>query len=414
MILHCDLDCFYASVAMQENPELKGKCVAVCGDVSKRHGIILAKSYPAKKYGIKTGMAIWEAKQLCPELILVPANFAQYKYYSELVRNIYCRYTDQVEAFGLDENWVDITGSLHLFEKTPYDLAKRIQNEILQETGLTVSIGIGWNKIIAKFGSDYKKPYGITNITEENFQDIFWNAPVEDLLYVGRKTEVKLKRWGINTIGDLARDEHGLVERHGGKIGRMLIWWARGFDATPVASIYAPETPPKSVGNSITTPKDIVDFRDCQLVLQVLAEAIATRLKRQHLKGKVISVYVRNSELKSAGKQRKVNVWVDTREQILQVAYELVNEIYDFELPLRSVGISVSSLTASDVYMQEDIFRDIANYEEEYKLDQTIDNIRRKFGSDKVMRCSVLCDRELTDFNPLSHDVHPVGYLHST
>lgn len=410
-IFHCDLDCFYASVHMAENPDLKGKTVAVCGDIEKRHGIILAKSYPAKDYGIKTGMAIWEAQSLCPDLILINADFELYKFYSKEVRKIYCRYTDMVEAFGLDENWLDITASYHLFEETPLALAQRIQFEVQNELGLSVSIGIGWNKILSKFGSDYQKPTGITYITEESIRNVFWPAPVEELLYVGRKTKIKLNNWGIYTIGDLAKDQNNLVARYGGKIGNMLIWWARGYDSTPVESIYSPGEPPKSVGNSITAPKDMLNLEDAKLVLYVLCESVATRLKEQNLKGRVISVNWRDIELNGFGKQRKISSYVDTSEEIWTIATDILKNAYDFSNPLRSIGVSVSDLSNKCVYIQKDLFQNDEKIQMNRKIDIAIDEIRNRFGHDKVMKASMLIDKELTEFNPLTHDIHPVGYL---
>lgn len=411
VIFHVDLDCFYASVEMQEDPSLKGKCVAVCGDVEKRHGIILAKSYPAKKYGIKTGEAAWEAKQKCPNLVLVNAHFDLYEYYSSIVTRIYRRYSDLVEPFGLDENWIDVTGSLSYFGLSPFQLAKQIQDEILFESGLTASIGIGWNKIIAKFASDYKKPFGITEINRENFETIFWQAPAEDLMYVGRKTAIKFKSWGINTIGDIAADRNGIITAYGGKIGRMLICWAKGYDDTPVGCFFDPNEPCKSVGNSITAPKDIYTYKDAEIVLQVLSESVATRLKQINKIGSVISMGFRNSQLKGLQRQRKIHEPTNIAKEILNMGMILLKENWYEDIPLRSLGISVSGLKEDADVFQVDLFEDHIGRAEEKKIDETIDTIRNRYGHNKVKRCSLLLDEELTDFNPLTHTIHPVGYL---
>lgn len=412
IIFHIDLDCFYASVEIQKNPALKGLPVAVAGDVEKRHGIILAKSYEAKKYGIKTGEALWQAKEKCCDLILVPADFHAYQCYSNLVRNIYFQYTDKVEAFGLDENWLDVTSTLHLFGDDPYLLAKKIQIEVLEKTGLTCSIGIGWNKIVAKFGSDKKKPFGITYIHELNYRNIFWNSPVEDLLYVGRKTKEKMNKWGIYTIGDLAMDRNNLVAKYGGKIGRMLIMWAKGYDSTLVGCLYEPERACKSVGNSITTCKDIVGFEDAKIVFQVLCESVATRLKELKMEGDVICINVRNSKLHSFSKQHKLSTRTNISSVILSEVLRILQESYDFQSPLRSIGVSVSHLSfQNESYIQYDLFDDVNEREKERAVDVVMDRIREKFGYESIKKCSILLDRELTGFNPLSHTVHPIGYL---
>lgn len=407
VIFHADLDCFYASVACQENPRLKGKCVAVCGDVENRHGIILAKSYPAKKYGIKTGEAIWEAKEKCPELILVKADYRAYKYYSNLVRNIYLRYSDCVESFGMDENWIDVTESIPLYGGSD-KIAESIQREVLEETGLSVSIGIGWNKVIAKFASDYRKPFGITSILDErSFKKLFWSSPVEDLLYVGRKTKIKYNKWGIFTIGDLANDEH-FIKNHGNKVDGIIQLWAQGFCADNALADF--EDPVKSVGNSITTPKDLLNLGDCALVYQVLCESVATRLKRIGKQGCVITIYLRSSDLTGFSKQMKIDNYTNISSEILSVAMGLVKESYDFEQPLRSIGVKVSSLRDEDSIIQADLFGVEEKRRESKILDKTIDDIREKYGYNIIKRCCLLKDKELTGFNPLvDNTVHPVS-----
>ena len=195
-ILHCDCNCFYASVEMQEHPELRGKSIAVCGDPEARHGIVLTASYPAKRMGVKTGMPILEAKQHCRDLIIVPASYGKYQKYSGYVREVFNDYTDQVESFGLDEAWLDITGSVGLFG-SPVKIAKEISVRIKRELGITVSIGVSFNKITAKLGSDYKKPDAVTVINKENYKDIVWNRPCSELLFVGRSKEKKLYSYDI-------------------------------------------------------------------------------------------------------------------------------------------------------------------------------------------------------------------------
>ena len=259
-ILHCDCNCFYASVEMQEHPELRGKSIAVCGDPEARHGIVLTASYPAKRMGVKTGMPIWEAKQHCRDLIIVPASYGKYQKYSGYVREVFNDYTDQVESFGLDEAWLDITGSVGLFG-SPVKIAKEISARIKRELGITVSIGVSFNKITAKLGSDYKKPDAITIIEPENYKKIVYPLPAGDLLYVGAATQRKLDSYGIRTIGQLAETNPETLKGWFGVMGYTLSAFARGLDQTPVAKQNA-HTAIKSVGNSATTPRDLTTDED--------------------------------------------------------------------------------------------------------------------------------------------------------
>lgn len=259
-ILHCDCNCFYASVEMQEHPELRGKSIAVCGDPEARHGIVLTASYPAKRMGVKTGMPIWEAKQHCRDLIIVPASFGKYQKYSGYVREVFNDYTDQVESFGLDEAWLDITGSVGLFG-SPVKIAKEISVRIKRELGITVSIGVSFNKITAKLGSDYKKPDAITVIEPDTYKQIVYPLPVGDLLYVGNATQRKLGSYGIRTIGQLAETNPEVLKGWFGVMGYTLSAFARGLDQTPVAKQDA-HSAIKSVGNSATTPRDLTTDED--------------------------------------------------------------------------------------------------------------------------------------------------------
>jgi len=254
VILHSDLNNFYASVECLYNPDLRDKPVAVGGDVEARHGIILAKNYHAKKYGILTGEAIWQAQQKCRDLVVVPPNFKRYMRFSQMARDIYADYTDQCESFGLDECWLDVTGSYRLFGDGKA-IADKIRERIKFEMGITASVGVSFNKIFAKLGSDIKKPDATTIISKDNFKDVVWKLPVNELLYVGRATHKKLNRYGIKTIGDLANTELKYLEYWLGKWGCMLWTFANGYDTSPVSNIGA-KSLIKSVGNSTTTPRD--------------------------------------------------------------------------------------------------------------------------------------------------------------
>ena len=233
-ILHSDCNGFYASVECLHHPEIRNKPVAVSGDAENRHGIILAKNEIAKKYNIKTGEAIWQAKQKCPDLITVPPHFDLYKRFSKMARRIYSEYTDKIEPFGLDEAWLDVTDNKNMNGK---EIALEINRRIKQELGITVSIGVSFNKIFAKFGSDYKKPDAITEITRENYRDIVWNCPAIDLLYVGRATGRKLESIGIYTIGDIATADVTLLRSYLGKWGDLIYGFANGYDSSTVAQM---------------------------------------------------------------------------------------------------------------------------------------------------------------------------------
>ena len=255
VILHCDMNNFYASVECMLNPELKNKPVAVCGSVEERHGIVLAKNYAAKAFGVSTGEAIWQAKQKCRNLVVVPPHFEEYIKYSKLARNVYQRYTDQVESYGIDECWLDVTGSSSL-KGDGLLIAQEISRRMKSELGITVSVGVSLNKIFAKLGSDYKKPDAITTMYKSEYKQKAWSLPVADLLYVGKSTNRKLALFGIKTIGDLARADEDVLNSHLGKMGSILWSFANGYDDSPV-KLENTHAPIKSVGNSTTTPKDL-------------------------------------------------------------------------------------------------------------------------------------------------------------
>ena len=302
-ILHCDCNYFYASVEMQEHPELRGKSIAVCGDPEARHGIVLTASYPAKRMGVKTAIPIWEAKQHCRDLIVVPASYGKYQKYSSYVREIFRDYTDQVESFGLDEAWLDITGSLGLFGD-PVKIAKEISDRIKRELEITVSIGVSFNKITAKLGSDYKKPDAITVIEPDTYKQIVYPLPVGDLLYVGNATQRKLGSYGIRTIGQLAETNPEVLKGWFGVMGYTLSAFARGLDQTPIAKQDA-HSAIKSVGNSATTPRDLTTDEDVWLMLVLLSESVAMRMRDLGSKCNVVEVYVRDNELSGFTRRRK-------------------------------------------------------------------------------------------------------------
>jgi len=407
-ILHVDLNNFYASVECLYRPEIRDKPVIVCCDIEARHGIVLAKNYPAKALGVKTGEAIWQAKQKCPGLVAVQADFKKYMRFSKLARAIYGDYTNQIEPFGIDEAWLDVSGTEKMYGTGP-EIANQIRQRLQDELGLTGSVGVSWNKIFAKLGSDMKKPDATTVITEENFHQTVWPLPVGELLYVGRSTMRKLGNRAIYTIGDLAKRDVNDLKLLLGVWGETLWHFANGLDSAPVRQT-GEESVVKSVGNSTTTPRDLINNQDVKLIIYVLAESVAARLRKHGLKCKTISISVRGNDLISFERQGKALGSTFLSGDIAQKAMELFIENYRWNNPIRSLGVRGSDLVTADGHLQLDLF-DNSNLNAE-ALAVTVDNLHKRFGHYSIQRCSMLLDRELTGFNPKEdHVIHPVSYF---
>lgn len=409
-ILHVDLNNFYASVECLYNPLLRDKPVAVAGDPANRHGIILAKNMPAKKRGVKTGEAIWQAKNKVPDLICVLPHYDKYLRFSRAARKIYYRYTNQVEAFGIDECWLDVSGSLNLFG-SGQEIAEKIRRTVKDELGLTVSIGLSWNKIFAKFGSDYKKPDAVTCITPENYKEIVWPLPVSELLYVGRSTKEKLNRRAIYTIGDLAARDPLLLKFALGKWGLILSDFARGLDTAPVR-IIDERSAIKSIGNGVTTPRDITNADDAKLVFICLAESVAARLRENGLKCKAVEITLRDNSLYTVTRQQQLPYPTYFSEDIINAAMHLLNRNYDFytNKHLRSLSVRGINLVTADAGIQLDLFGDYKTEQKE-KLAKVIDQLRHRFGHNAVLRAASLLDSNLR-INPKDdHVIHPHSYF---
>ena len=410
-ILHSDMNCFYASVEMLHHPEFGNRPLAVGGDPEARHGIVLTANYPAKRRGVKTGMALWQARQACPEVIFVPPRMDLYFRFSRLAHEIYGEYTDLQEAFGIDESWLDVTACASAVGDAG-SIAAEIRQRIRKELGLTVSIGVSWNKIFAKFGSDYKKPDAITEITRANYRDIVWQAPVSDLLYVGRATARKLRTLGLHTIGDVAVCEPRILISHLGKMGLILWTFANGEDQTPVcAEGYEP--PIKSIGNSTTTPRDLENDEDVRMVLLLLSESVASRLRDNHFAGRNIGISIRGNDLFWFSRQQKIEIPTNISEEIARVAMALFLKHYHWEHPIRSVGVRVSELQPDEYCYQTDLFLDELRREKQLKMDRTVDALRQRFGHDSVLRGRMYCDRTLSglDAKADDHMNHPHSYF---
>ena len=295
VILHSDMNCFYASVEMLHHPEFAGMPLAVGGDPEARHGIVLTANYIAKQKGVKTGMALWQAKQVCPDITFLPPRMDLYLRFSRMAQEIYADYTDKREPYGIDESWLDVTDSATL-KGDGFHIAQEISSRMKKELGITVSVGVSFNKIFAKLGSDYKKPDAITTMYEDEFQRKAWCLPVSDLLYVGNATNKKLYSMGIRTIGDLAKSDETLLVRKLGKMGSILWAFANGYDESPV-KLENTSAPVKSVGNSTTTPRDMETDEDVRIVLYILAESVAARLRENGFRCRTVEISVRDKEL---------------------------------------------------------------------------------------------------------------------
>lgn len=410
VILHSDMNNCYASIELLYRPELRGKPVAVGGDPEARHGIVLAKDQIAKKAGVKTGMALWQARQVCPDIVFVPPRMDLYLKFSRLAHEIYGEYTDKQEAFGIDESWLDVTESCSI-KGDGMTVANQISSRIKKELGITVSIGVSWNKIFAKLGSDYKKPDAITEISRENYKEIVWPLKAEELLYVGRATKRKLNQYGIRTIGELATADRKFLHRTLGKMGVVLSVFANGDDQTPVS--YEDEHAPiKSIGNSTTTPRDLENETDVSIVVYLLAESVSARLRENHFVGDVIEISVRDNELHSFTRQRKVSMPTNITSEIGSYAMQIFKENYNWNKPIRSIGVRVADLMTDTVPVQLDLFNNQERRERQHKMDIAVDEIRRRFGYYSIQRGMMYQDRRLSSVNAKDdHTVHPHGYM---
>lgn len=410
VILHCDIDYCYAQIEEMKCPQLRNVPMAVGGREEKRHGIILAKNQLAKSYGVKTAEPLRSAFEKCPNLMIIHPVYDDYLYYTKKVKDIYREYTDKVESFGIDEAWVDVTDSASLFGSGE-KIAREIKARVKAELGLTVSIGVSFNKVFAKLGSDLNKPDGMNIITRSNYRQIVWPLAVEDLFYVGPATKKKLYGENIRTIGELAKMELANVKTKLGKMGELVYWFANGVDVSEVTlSNYKRQ--PKSIGNGVTTPKDICNYQEAEIVFYVLVESIASRLKQEGLVGDVISITLRDKELHSFSRQRKIEEKTNIAAEIMETVRYLLHHNYDFRIPLRSITVGVANLSEDYGYSQQNLWIDSEAKEKNRQLDIAVDNIRQKYGFYKIKRCTMLLDEELSDFNPQEdHIIHPVGYF---
>ena len=411
VILHVDMNNFFASVECADRPELWSQPVAVAGDVQARHGIILAKNQVAKAYGVQTGESIAEARRKCPRIVLLPPHMDRYQAISNKARVIYAHYTDRVESFGIDECWLDVTGNGRLWgENYGEAIAHEIRCRIKAELGVTVSVGVSFNKIFAKMGSDYKKPDAVTCITRENFRELLWGLPVGDLIFVGRSTAQKLWYMQIRTVGDLARAEPDLLERTLGKSGLMAWNFANGMDGSPVL-LDGQEYPIKSIGNSTTTPVDMVTRRDAEIVLAQLCQSVATRLREADLRCTTVKLSLRSTDL--SWKQRQKGTAATCLETDLwREAMALYDTFHDGK-PLRSIGISACSLIdrGEQQLCMFDGEGETCRHAALESLGSVLDSLRERFGARAVRRGLLLEGGLLIDGVPPQGSMpHPVAW----
>lgn len=397
VILHCDCNSFFASVETVLHPEYKNVPMAVCGSVEDRHGIVLAKNELAKAYSIKTAETVYSAKKKCPNLVIAAPHHGEYLRYSKMVNEIYARYTDVIEPFGIDESWLDVTKSRKLFG-TGREIADKIRQTVKEELGITISVGVSFNKVFAKLGSDYKKPDAVTVIDRENFERIVYPLPVSDLLFIGAKTANQLLSMGIRTIGDLAKTDAALLKMRFGKAGEMIRKYAAGEDDSPVNP---DREEAKSISNGFTFKRDIVKLEDCRAGIDYLVEEIGARLRKKHLKCATVQLTIKDEYLRSVQRQRPQEPPTDINRELAEAAYKILLDEWSEKRPIRMLTVTATNLVAGDsVAEQIDLFsqsEDDARKKEQDK-DNAVDKIRKKYGKSAITPASII-DTDIGNFD---------------
>lgn len=401
-ILHCDLNSFFASVELKENPSLRGKAVAVCGSKEERHGIVLAKTEQAKRFGVKTGEAIWQAEQKCSDLIIVPPHYDLYTDYSMKVRKIYYGYTNLVESFGIDECWLDVTGSKLLFGDGER-IANTIRERVYAETGLTISVGVSFNKVFAKLGSDLKKPNAVTVISKNEFKEKIWPLNADEMIGIGRATSAKLKKYGIYTIGQLANCDVRFCLEKFGVIGRYLWENANGLGSDRVGE-YNQYAPIKSVGRGSTFKEDLLCDNEVWNMICYLGEEVAQRLRKDKLCASGVQLTVKNEELESHDMQGRLNFPSQCYTEICSRAYELFVQNYNWDKNVRSLTVRAINLIPENEPYQIEVFFDEKRRDKAYAREVAMDNIRKRYGASYIESAALFYFRKESEsrhFNSL-------------
>ncbi|MEG0918532.1 MAG: DNA polymerase IV [Anaerovoracaceae bacterium] len=389
VILHCDMNGFYASCELLDYPELRDKPMAVCGNPQSRHGIILAKNDLAKSYGIVTAETLWQAKKKCPDLQCVPPHMDKYTHYSKLINEIYLRYTDLVEPFSIDESWLDVTGSQNLFGSGK-EIADQIRETVKNELGLTLSAGVSYNKIFAKMGSEYKKPDATTVITKNNFKEILWPMDAGELFFVGKKTAERLKKLGILTIGHIANENPKRLKALLGKSGEMLHQYANGYDNTPVNSFYNREKA-KSVGKGMTFKRNLIGLSDSKTAIKALSDNVGEILRKKKLKCNGVKLEIKDPSFKVISRQKQLSSPSNISTEIYNAAMEIYKSSWPEFEPIRLISVTGINLTDKDEDEQLSIFMDSSvNRAKNEKLDKAIDSLKNKYGEDVISSGSKL------------------------
>lgn len=389
VILHCDMNGFFASVELLSHPELKDIPMAVCGSPDKRHGIILAKNELAKKAGVVTAETVWQALKKCPDLQFVPPHMNKYKHYSRLINEIYKRFTDMVEPFSIDESWLDVTASQSLFGSGK-EIADTIRETVKSELGLTLSAGVSFNKIFAKMGSEYKKPDATTLITRENYKEILWPLPARDMFFVGKTTAQKLAEAGIKTIGDIAAADPHTLEKMLGKQGRQLWEYTNGLDESPVSRADSGEKI-KSVGNGVTFTRDLVTEDDIVTAVTSLSDTVAGRLRKYGIKACGVKVDIKDPFFKVISRQKQLFTPTNLAAELAKNALDIIHASWKKGSPIRMLTITGINLTDENFYEQLSLFGEGSESRQKgEQIERTMDQVRKKYGSSSIGFAAVL------------------------
>ncbi len=395
-ILHCDINNCFASIEAVLDPSLKGLPIAVCGSKEDRHGIVLAKSEEAKRYGVATAEAIWQAQKKCPQLVIVSPHYGEYARFSRAARELYAEYTDLVEPFGMDECWLDVSASRLLFGDGRA-IADELRRRMREEVGLTISVGVSFNKIFAKLGSDMKKPDATTEIGRD-FREKIWPLPAADLFGVGRSSRAQLERYCIHTIGDLARTNPDFLQRAFGKAGLTLWQYANGLDLSPVMPIgYV--SPIKSVGHGQTPPADMKDNAEVRLMLLHLAQDVGRRLRQNGLAARGVSVRVRDGMLAFRQYQTATRYPTSCACELAEAGFRLFRERYDWRCPVRAVTLTAINLCDEKFPAQLDFGGGFRRHERAETLERAADGVRSRFGKGAITPASLLL-RKKSEYIP--------------
>ena len=397
IILHCDLNNFYASVECHDHPEFFGKPLAVCGDIEKRHGIVLAKNEIAKKCGIYTGETVGAAKSKCSDLVIVTPHFKRYEFFSREARRIYGQYTDLIEPFGIDECWLDVTGSTKLFGNGE-EIANKIRCHIKSKLGLTISVGVSFCKIFAKLGSDLKKPDAVSVIDKYNYKQILYGMNVEALLGIGKSTLDKLHSLGIFTIGDMAKSDRAAVRYRLGKNGDDLWRFANGGDCSEVKNCNFSYTP-KSIGRSTTLPKDVTKYEDAKRIIYSLGEEVGYELRRQNLMAAGVTLHVKTCTFKIFEYSARMASPTQSTDEIVKAGLNLLYTNCTFDVPLRSLGIRAVNIEPNSYQHQFSLFSDEKKQIKHEQIEKSVDDIREKLGKSSVVRAINLNDKKSTFYD---------------